>query len=78
MSESPFNLDKSKILSFGKGWSNGYLFTSSADSAMKNPWVAVSSLTFDPGFIASVLSLPSSDLTSMANNNNFSLAKHSL
>lgn len=55
-----------------------YRLTSSADSAMKNPWVAFSIFILLPGLMARVLSLPSSCLTSIANSNNFSLEKHNL
>lgn len=55
-----------------------YRLTSSADSAMKKPWVAFSIFILLPGLIARVLSLPSSCLTSIANSNSFSLEKHNL
>ena len=55
-----------------------HLLTSSADSAIKNPCVAVSNFTFEPGFMAKEFSFPSSARTSMANSSRCSLAKQSL
>lgn len=55
-----------------------YRLTSSADSAIKKPWVAFSIFILLPGLIARVLSLPSSCLTSIANSNSFNLEKHNL
>ena len=68
----------SKVLS--SDWENikvSYLFTSSADCAMKNPTVFEGNLV-PRGFIDILLSFPSSAFTSIANKRSFSLTKHSL
>ena len=54
------------------------LFTSSADSAMKKPCVLPSILISGPGLIAMVHEPLSSERTSKAINNSFSLMKHIL
>lgn len=61
-------LDVSKI---------GYLFTSSADWAMKNPWVFEDILA-PLGLIEILESRPSSDFSSMARRSSLSFVKHSL
>ena len=54
------------------------LLASSADSAIKNPWVVESIKTSGPGLIAKQLSLPPSPLLSIAISNSFSFVKHNL
>lgn len=54
------------------------LFTSSADWAMKKPWVVCSTLTNDPGLIAMLASDPLSRFVSIAIRRSFSRMKHNL
>jgi len=55
-----------------------YLLTSSADWAIKNPWVVGSILTNDPGLIAMLESNPSSRFDSIAISSSFNFMKHNL